>query len=442
MNKYNFIKNLFLITFCLLFFSIQVKSQQIDSSSVYSFNLEKATQFALENNLTLKNAKIDKLSARKKVWETTAIGLPQISADYNFQHLPGELPTFQFGPNSAPIAFEKKNSANYDVIVSQLVFSGEYIVGLQASRTFLQLSENNLVKNTQDVKENVATNYFMILALEKNKEVLDTTIQNLENTYNEMKEMAKVGFVEQTDADQLLLTLNSTKNSLKSVERQIEIAYKLFKLTIGLDYKETLVLTDKLEDLLNNIDTGQLLSIQFNLNDNIDYSIINTQEKITKLSLKREQSKYLPTVSTFYRYYDKTKKATLDFTINHTIGLKVTMPIFSSGQRISKVGQAKLDLEKIVNTKNQVADNLLMQADQTKFDFLNAQEKLITQTQNSKLSKEVYQNTLTKFKEGMASSLDLTQAHNQYLNNQANYFNAVLSFLNAKIKLEKILNHF
>ncbi|MBL6964352.1 MAG: TolC family protein, partial [Bacteroidetes bacterium] len=56
-------------------------------------------------------------------------------------------------------------------------------------------------------------------------------------------------------------------------------------------------------------------------------------------------------------------------------------------------------------------------------------------------AKRIYDKTLIKYKEGMVSSMDLSQANSQYLNAQTNYFNALVEVLQAKNKLDNLLNN-
>ena len=170
--------------------------------------------------------------------------------------------------------------------------------------------------------------------------------------------------------------------------------------------------------------------------------MLETQEQIQALSLKREKSKFLPSVNAFYTYTDRTNKPDFDFTINHVIGLGVNVPIFSSGQKLMRVQQAQIELEKAKNNKAQTADNLIMGVDQARNQFQNAFEKYKTQQKNVALTKKIYDRTLIKYKEGMVSSLDLTQANNQYLDSNSAYTNAILELLNAKVTLDKTLNNF
>lgn len=409
----------------------------------FEFTVNEAQQYALQNNANVQNAKLDVVAAKKKVWETTAIGLPHVNASYNYQHIPGDLPTFMFpSPDGSmqEVALGVKNSATYDITVTQLIFSGEYIVGLQASRTYKMLSQTSLVKSEKDIKENIAQSYYTILVLERNSNLLDSSLINLEKLYAETQAMAKSGFLEETSADQILVTLNTLKNSSDIVKKQVELSYKFFKIQMGLNLEDTVILKEKLDDILN-IEAGKELLVQtFNLTNNVDYQLLETQEKLMDLSVKREMSTFLPTVSAFYMYQDKTNKADFDFTINNIVGIGVNIPIFASGQKLSKVSQAKIELEKTRNTKNQISESLRMSFDQARYDLEAALNKYETQKLNVDLSFKIYNNTLIKYKQGMASSMDVSQAHSQYIESNSNYTSTVLELLNAKLVLQNLLN--
>jgi len=409
----------------------------------HEFTVSEAQQFALQNNANVQNAKLDVVAAKKKVWETTAIGLPHVNASYNYQHIPGDLPTFMFPAQDGSmqeVALGVKNSATYDITVTQLIFSGEYIVGLQASRTYKMLSQTNLVKSEKDIKESIAQSYYTILVLERNSKLIDSSLLNLEKLYSETLAMAKSGFLEETSADQILVTLNTLKNSSDVVKKQVELSYKFFKILMGLNLEDTVILKEKLDDILN-IEAGKELLVQtFNLTNNVDYQLLETQEKLMDLSVKREMSTFLPTVSAFYMYQDKTNKADFDFTINNIVGVGVNIPIFASGQKLSKVSQAKIELEKTRNTKNQISESLRMSFDQARFDLEATLNKYETQKLNVDLSFKIYNNTLIKYKQGMASSMDVSQAHSQYIESNSNYTTTVLELLNAKLALQNLLN--
>lgn len=468
MKKLNLLALLALITM-----NVTGQDQRADTLSL---SLNEAVEVAKNNNTKMQNARLDVKSSKKKVWETTAIGLPHIDGELNYQHIPGDLPTVNFGGTNPqmtefysyvfdqfdamgqpvppelesalttpsegqPVKLGVKNSTTYSVTVSQLIFSGEYIVGLQASRTYLQISKLNEEKQTLDLKENITKSYLSALILQKNKQILDSTKANIKSLLQETRKMVDAGMAESTDADQLELNYNTIKNSLKSIERQIKLSYILFKIQLGVDLDNKLNLKDNIDKLkVQLIEQDKSDVSEFTVGNNINYKLAENQQEISKLDLKRKKSQYLPKLSGFYRYTDKTNKAAFDFTINHTLGVNLTVPIFSSFQRNAQVQQAKIELKKARNNKELLKKNLKSQLTQAEYDYKNALEKTNTAKKNVQLSKSIFQNTAKKYKQGMATSIELTQTNDNYMQAQSDYFSALHELFNAKIELEKVLN--
>lgn len=466
-----------LFTIIFLLGIVQFVSGQ-ESDSALTLTLQQAQEYAVLNNLEKKNAELDILAAKRKVWETTAIGLPQIEGSVNYQYIPGDLPTINFGSSTAmfdpilglmsglhtnpaeaamiqgfideleaqeeaqePMSIAQKNSATYSLSVSQLVFSGEYIVGLQAARTYKQISEISDQQKAQEVKQNTASSYFAILTLEKNLEIIDSTIQNMTTIVGETKAMFNEGLMASTDVDQLQLTLNTLQNSQKAVKRQVDVSYKLFKILLNIGFDQNVHLSEGLEAIKDNHVHNILQKTDFNVENTIDYKLIANQENVSRLNLKRQRAAALPSVAAFYQYQDKINAPDIDFSIKHILGLNVTVPIFSSGQRWAKVQQAKIELQKSRNTKVLVEQNIKMQESQARNDFNTAMEKYNYEEANMNLSKRILAHTTEKYKQGVVSSMDLTQATNQYLNSYSKMNSALMELLNAKVKYDKLLNN-
>ncbi len=86
-----------------------------------------------------------------------------------------------------------------------------------------------------------------------------------------------------------------------------------------------------------------LASPAFNVNNSIDYQLVSDQKNLSQLLLKREKSKYLPTLSGFYRHEEQTNKPAFNFVVKDVVGANLTIPIFTSGMRNAKVSEAKFD---------------------------------------------------------------------------------------------------
>ncbi len=434
-----------------------------------SLSLKQAQDYARQHNTGMKNAQLDIEIAKKKIWETKAIGLPQVSASGTYTHL-FNVPEMSFGGSTLlsthragytlsavptgvsndslylnyfqgdPIKLGVKNNTTVNLNISQLIFSGEYIVGLEATRVFYQISQNSLHSTISDLNESVANTYYLVLLMERNKAILTESLVNLNKTLADLKQMNKQGFIEDTDVDQIELTVHTLENGIKSVENQVLASYDLLKFQLGLPYANSLTLTDNLDDIIKTSDITSIVSKQFQVKNHVNYQIMENQVAVGELNLKREKSTYLPTLAAFYKHTENLKKADLDFTMKDMAGISLNLPIFSSGMKNVMVSQRVMELEKVRNAKDNVAQGLELDFINSRNNLNSAFDQFTNEQRNIELTSRIYDKTLLKYKEGVSTSMDLTNAQNQYLTAQKNYFTALYNLLISKNKLEKLLN--
>jgi len=155
--------------------------------------------------------------------------------------------------------------------------------------------------------------------------------------------------------------------------------------------------------------------------------------------LKLEKSTFLPSVSAFYRHQEQTNQPSFNFAVKDVIGANLHLPILSSGMRSAKISQARLDLEKIRLNKQDTEQGLIMEFETARTDYQSAYSNYTVNRESMALSKKVYDRTIIKYREGVSSSFELSQIQNQFLTAESNYYNSLLSLLNAKAKLDRIL---
>jgi hypothetical protein len=147
--------------------------------------LPDALKLALQNNTNILNSKLDLEIAKKKVWETTAMGLPHADLSSAYVYLP-KVPTLQGGfgggdPNQV-IELGVKNNITTDITISQLIFSGAYIVGLQATKVYYGLAEQTAEKTKLDIIEMVRNTYYVITLSDESRKILEQNLENINKT--------------------------------------------------------------------------------------------------------------------------------------------------------------------------------------------------------------------------------------------------------------------
>ncbi len=434
-------------------------------------SVEQAKQLAAENNRTIKNARLDVNMAKKKVIETTAIGLPQVQLTANYQHI-FKVPEFGFGTSGfskEPLFSDKsqwpagyaetntntpgglnmyyyegqkfpimqQDNATFNLQVSQLIFSGEYLVGLQATKVYKLITEQALTKSSQEVGAMVESTYYMALVVGENLNIVQQNKLLMEQTLKEMSAIQKAGFMEDTEVDQLRVNLKTLENLEISLQGQQKNIQNQIKYQLGMELTEELTLTESLQDIIGRITPFD--AENFNVKQNIDYQMVTNQVAAQKLSLKRELTGYLPTIAGFYQHQEKAKEVAFDFQPKDVIGATLTLPIFSSGSRLMKVKQARMSLEKAKNSQSQVEDGLALQYTNQRLAYQTAYNTFLTQKENSEISRRIFEKTRIKLKEGVSGSLDLTQVQSQYLSAVSNYYTSVFNLLNARVELSKMM---
>jgi outer membrane protein TolC len=165
---------------------------------------------------------------------------------------------------------------------------------------------------------------------------------------------------------------------------------------------------------------------------------------MSSLALKSQKASVLPTLSGFYSYGVNgmgDKISAQQWFQNSMTGLQLSIPIFASGQRYSQIKKAKINLNKAITTKDMVTEQLLLQEKQLRYNLVNANLQYRSQKDNVEVSKRVYASTENKFKQGMVSSLELTQANSLYLQAENNYVSSLMNLLQTKLALDKLLNN-
>jgi len=435
------------------------------------FSLQEAIEYAMIHNYDYINAQTDIDIAEKKVWESTAMGLPQIDgtiSNENYIDIPVTLlPDFispsvygvninGFGlepitplpedPQYFPVSFGTKHNVSAGLSVNQLLFSGEYIVGLKASKTYLGQTEKQKAQTEVILIEQVSKSYYLILSLEENLEILDSSLVINKSLLEETRATFEAGFVEDTDVDQLEVIVNNLEGSIRNIQNEITTSRAFLKFYLGISPQESVELSDELNTVLEHLDIDYLMVSPFKVEENIDFIVFQSQKDLADLQLDLEKAAYMPTLNAFFSAQTNAMRDSYSF-FNTDLpwypttvwGFSMNIPIWSSGNRYAKVQQKKLNMRKMEESEKQLSTSLQLQLQTARNNFSNMYYNYLNRKKNLEVTVKIYQKINTKYREGMASSFDLNQAQNNFIQANTDYTMSIMELLQNKIELEKIL---
>lgn len=434
----------------LLFFGLSVLQAQVFPEAV---TLEEAIEFGLENNRNIINANLEVQKAYKEKWKTIAIGLPQLSAraDYqNFIELPTSLiPAQFFGGNDgefAEVQFGTPQTMSAGITLNQLIFDGSYVVGIEATKVYLDASKNILEKTVLEIRKNIVNSYFSVLLVRANIGFLKKNRDNLNSNLTELIQLFKNGFDEEQSVEQLRLTLSSVENQLRYAQDMERTTLNMLKLLLGFPTASPLFLSDSLE-VLSTPDLFQITAEEFKTENNIDIKIAENNLLSEDLLYRYERSKSLPRISAFINGNYTGNSESFTFTNvdqkwfgASLFGVQLKVPIFSSLKRRASSQKAKISVSQARFVLKETKERIFIETQAASNKYKLAVENYFNAKENLALANRIKDKNQIKYFEGMVGSFELRQAQLQLYGAQNNYLKAIQSVVQKKITLETLLN--
>jgi outer membrane protein len=444
------------------------KTKAQTPSSAYS--LQQAIDYALKNSPSAQNAENDIIAAKYKKKEFQGIGLPQVNASFDIKDffkipvsvLPNFVSPAVYGglvaAGAAPYDPSKLEASSYDPIqaqfgtkyqanasasFSQLLFSSDYIVGLQAAKQLEIISKINATRSKADVVAGVSKAYYTVLVNKERLGLLNANITRFKKLFDDTKEYNKQGFVELIDVERLEVTYNNLLVEKEKVERLLTLGDAVLKFQMGYTGKDALELSDALPSQFTD---ETLDASKIEATNRPEYKLLQSAQTLNELSLKRQKLGYLPSLvaygslgySALRQKFDifEGKK---DWFPTALIGGTFSLNIFDGFQRHNRIQQAKIDVTKNSNNLKQIQQVVELETTSAVVMYNNAVSSVKTQTRNKELASHVQEVSQKKYQQGLGSNIEVINAETSLKEAQTNYFSAVYDAIIAKIDYQKAL---
>lgn len=440
------------------------------------FTLERCIQYALENTMDMKNARIDEKISEAKVKETRGIGLPQIDGSVSVLHN-RKLPRF-FGPYSSDTTqisffpevegvedgdvlaaanfFQLPNSGDAKVTINQLIFNSSYLVGLKAAATYKELAQRSTKLTEIEVIENVTKAYYGVLVNNERIALFDANIGRVDSLLRTTRALNKNGFAEEIDVDRVQVTLNNLKSERLKFQNMQSLSLNLLKFQMNYPMEKPLSVDGDLKALSGNANLFNEYNDGWDYTNRAEWQLLETQQKLQELDIKNQYSHSMPSLVAFANLGYSTQsqsfgglfKTETNFGGNEFIGpdkwysysnfgLSLQIPLFSGLQRNYQIQQSKLSLLKVKNEKANLKQAIDFSIQQNTTTYQNALESLNSQRENLTLAQKVARITKIKYEQGVGSNIEVIDAESSLRESQVNYYNALFDAIISRIDLDK-----
>lgn len=414
-----------------------------------AFSLQQAIAYAKQNSYAVRNAQLDIAEANSQVKKYTSIGLPQVNAsvgyNYNLVIQKIAIPDFTSptgGTQLVPMGTNHNVTAGIEF--SQLAFDGSYFVGLQAAKGLKVQKDMQLGVAQYDLSYQVTKAYTTVILMDATKETISKNIKNLEAVLRETSEMKKNGFVEQLDVDRVSLSIQNLKAELDALTKQQGVAENYLKFFMGYEVTKSIVLTDNIE-LLNQPIENKYLAEPYSIEQRLEHKLLKQGEYLNQLNVKRFKYAYLPSLRLFGNYNlmlmrnDLFDNSESGFNPASMIGLKLNIPIFNGFGTKADIEIAQINMDRFTEQAKQFERSMKLEVENARINYFNSKNRLEQRDASLQLAERIYNVTKTKYKEGVGSSLEVTNAERELYQAQANRLTALHDLVNVKFDLLKAL---
>lgn len=396
-------------------------------------SLKDAISNALQYSKQLEASKMDKDLYLQKVREARAGLLPQASASLGYQTYFGKSLELM----GQSISMEDQISLG---ATASWTFAMQALTGVNIAKIAQQIADQQIASTELNIKANVADTYYSILVCQRNIDILKENLVDLEDIKTHTENMFKAGACEQTDVDQIVITVATLKNSIISTERTCETTKRMLLLQMGLPIDTKIKTSQSLDDLIVESTIVTMDSSRFDITNNIDYKTLELSNQVAEKTLALKKQAHLPTLTVAYQYSNMLQGGFMNF--DHVGVATLNIPVFSGLSRNAQMKQAKIEVERGKTNMALLQDNLNVSDEQCRYELNSAIESYLLQQENLEVAKRVLENYKNKYNNGVMSSLDLTQANTNYLQAETSFATACLQLLTARTKLNKLYNNF
>lgn len=461
MNK-RFIKAVALILCIVL--SGQIHAQDKPQASL---TLDECLQIALSDNPTVKvsDMEVSRMDFSKK--EVIGQLLPNI--DFGGQYsrtLAKQTMYMNFGgfgsvggdvDSSDDSAADKEDSGDGGI---KMGLDNSWSLGFQASMPIiapqlwktLQVSDAQIARSLEAAKQSrqslvnqVKAAFYALLLAEDSQKVIKESYDMAALTHSIYEKQYAAGAASDYDVLRTSVAMKNIEPQLLEAEIAIKRARLQLQVLMGMDDSVDIHANDRLSNYEQTM-YGETLSINPDFSNNSDIRLMDMDYEIMKKNVTIQKLAYVPTIALTANYNwtamnNGSPFSNLRWNPYSTVGVSLSVPIFSGGQRWNKLKQAKIQADELSWQRENLHRTISMQTTLA-IDNIKINVKQIASCSESMAQADRAHSIMEKsFEIGAASYLELRDSELALTQSRLAYYQAIYNYLVANSELELLLGN-
>ena len=408
--------------------------------------LEQAINLALEKNAELKVAQMEVDKSRQKLWEARSGLFPKLDVSGQYQRYI-ELPVI-FLPPGSPFGPTLKIGADNSFIASASlsvpIFAWGLYKGIGLASDGLNISQENYRSIKNKVVGDVKKTFLAVLLTRETRDVMQQSLKNAEDNFENIKKLNSAGTLSDYDVLRAEVQVANLRPIVLQMENNYRLSIEGLKTTIGLnasqeinvvgelDFQEPYYLPDE-QDIINEL-----------LSSNPQLAILENQIELNHRSVSLERAAYLPSLAGFGSYQYQTQANDFKFSDYNwvktfVVGLQLQIPIFNGFKTQTRINQAEIGLNQVIEQKRNFTEALKTQALSILYRVEQAIKRIEGQNKTVSQAEEGYRIAKKRLENSLATQLEVNDAELALRQAKLNRLQAIYDLKVAESDLDTVL---
>lgn len=415
------------------------KAQQGD---VLVLDLETALEIALNDNPTIKvaNMEIERFDYVRR--ETVGNLLPQLSASgqYSYSAVKQEM--------AKGLSFGADNSISAAGNLTLPLFAPAVYTTLKMNRTQKEAAVESARSSRIDLVNQVKKAYYVILLSEQSLEVLNASRDNISETVENTRAMYSSGLASEYDLLTAEVQLSNLQPTIIQTENSIKVSKQMLKMYLSIPEDVVVEVTGTLDDYRDAL--YEVPDIQIDVEENSEIKALEFQSTLAKQQIKLANTARMPTLAAFGQVNVLGSDLMLDLqSMSHikewwwqnpvSIGLQISVPIFSGLKNTNKVKQLRNTVSQIELQKEYLRQAKELEARTALNNLIAARETMIANEKTVGQAEKAYNIAKTRFEAGAGTMLEVNSSELNVTQARMNHSQAIYDYLAALADYDKVV---
>jgi outer membrane protein TolC len=390
------------------------------SAFAVSYDLEEIIREVEDNNRDIQLARLELKIASAETSAAYSRIMPHLNAGLGYNR--------NFIENTSGIP-SYNNDYLFYTEVNQTLFSFEVLRGIKAARYLLDLSNHKFESVRQEVIVQVKKDFFRTLLLKEVFEVARNSEASAKENYDNMKDRYESGAVSEFDLLQAEVNWRNAIPQTLEARRDYDLALNNLKVLIGIPIVETVTLRGSMDfypDMPGPISLDKAISRR------PDYSVLLWEKKLLEMNILVKKSNYYPTLSATFNYSHTAGSDEFRIdngTDNLTLGLALSIPIFSGRYTSAQVKKAEVELEKVSTRIAQLNESIEVELHNIELRMQEANTRIEAALKSVATAQRAFEIAKTRVDNKLATQIELNEIRVALHQAQVGYYSSVHDYL-------------